>query len=185
MRLLTGLLAFNLGSNIALILLALWKGNNIVMIHFYALGAYTLIALLFSYWLDAGPARYVRLSIPLFLFIYFALLITGLEDLGRPNALTLTIMSILIALIALYTFVSSALEPAAIPFHRDARYWVSLGVFIYYSGNVFFFSGLSVIITTKIWHIHDTLAVIGNLLYIGAYLCLRKSPIYGSSPAPS
>ena len=66
---------------------------------------------------------------------------------------------------------SSSPEPAAIPFHRKVRYRVSFGAFIYYSGSVLIFSDLSDTISNEIWRIHNTKAVIGNMLYIGAFLC--------------
>ncbi len=145
-----------------------------VLFHLYAPIAYALLALLFSYWHEGRPARYMRLTIPLFIIAYLALLASGYEDLGLPNKYTLTMMSILIAVITLYTLLSISRGQSTIPIYWDERYWVSFGAFIYYSGNILVFSGIPQFITPSIWLIHNILAIVGNFFYLGAYLCLRK-----------
>ena len=174
MRLLTGLLALNIGSNFAQIVLTLWRGNNMIVFHLYPMIAYTLIAIMFSYWARGAAALYIRLTIPIFIIISLIPFFKGVEALEQPNKLALSLMSILVALITLYTLYMSSQNPMPIPFYHDARYWVSLGAFMYYSGSILVFAGIADLITKETWHIHNGLAVIGNMLYIGAYLEMRK-----------
>lgn len=174
MRLLTGLLAYNLANDIALAFLAMNRVNNMFLFHMYAPLAYGFIALLFSYWNEGRAARYMRLSIPAFIIIYFVLLALGYEDLRRPNKYTLSLLSVSIAVITLYTLYNTLRDHADYPIHQDERYWVSFGTLIYYSGNVLVFSGIPEYITSNLWSINSTLAIVGNILYFRAFLCLRR-----------
>lgn len=145
-----------------------------IVFHLYPMIAYALIAMIFSYWTKGVAALYIRLTIPILIFISLVPFLKGVEALGQPNKLALSLMSVLVALITLYTLYTSSQDSLPIPFYHDARYWVSLGAFIYYSGSILVFTGIADLITKEAWHIHNGLAVIGNTLYIGAYLETRK-----------
>jgi len=106
--------------------------------------------------------------------IYFVLLALGYEDLSRPNKYTLSLLSVSIAVITLYTLYSSRGEHADYPVHQDERFWVSFGTLIYYSGNVLVFGGIPEYITSELWLVNSVLAIAGSMLYFRAFLCLRK-----------
>lgn len=144
------------------------------LIHLYTLISYLLIALLFSYWHAARPARIMRLSIPLFFIIYVILFTLGYEELQLPSKYSLSIMSVLVAFIALYTIYATLGDQFDLPAYRNERFWVSFGAFINYPGNVLVYAAIPVFITLALWQIQWVLSIISNILYFGAYLCLRK-----------
>jgi len=174
LRILTALLFYNFTNNIALLLLALWGVNNMFLLHVYAPIAYTLLATLFSYWQQKRPALYMRISIPLFIIIYLILLTTGYENLRLPNKNTLSIMSLFTAIITLSTLFYASRTQPTLHIYNDERLWVSVGTFSNYALNVTIFSSIPTYITRQLWLIYSILAIIGNLLYLRAYLCLRK-----------
>ncbi|MFB0516694.1 MAG: hypothetical protein ACETWG_08820 [Candidatus Neomarinimicrobiota bacterium] len=174
MRLLTGLLFYGLLNDVALGVLALRHVNNMFLLHLYTLVSYLLLALLFAYWHQGRPARCMRLSILLFSAIYILLLGTGYEELQLPNKYSQSIRTVFIAFISLYTLYTIRRERADPPAHRDERFWVSLGAFISQSGNVLVYAAIPVFITHSLWQVHNALSIVGNILYFGAYLCLRR-----------
>jgi len=174
MKLLTGLILYGVLNSAALYLVAKSVGNNMPLFHIYTLFAYLFIALLFSLWHKKRMARLIRLSIPAFYIIYAILLGMGYEKLHLPNKYTLSIMGILVAVIALYTLYISLRDHTDFPVHRDERFWVSLGTFSSYSNNILVFSSIPLFITLPLWQIYSVLIIIGNILYIKGYLCLRK-----------
>ncbi len=145
-----------------------------VLFHLYLPLAYTLVAMLFSFWHEGRPARLMRLSIFLFLGIYLLLLVGGYENLQLPNKYSMSIMGVLVAFIALYTLYATLRDQFDLPAYRNERFWVSFGVFINHSVNVLVYAAIPVFITHALWQIHNVLAILGNILYFGAYLCLRK-----------
>jgi hypothetical protein len=174
MRLLTGLVLFGILIDIAVRALALRNHNNMALFHIYTLIAYGFVALMFSYWHTGRPSRLIRLSILLFYSSYAFLLGLGYENLMLPNKYSLSLMSVLISIISLYTLYSTLRSHADYSVYGDERFWVSLGAFFTYASNAFVFSGIPVYITHAIWQIHNVLVILGNMLYFIGFLCLRK-----------
>lgn len=174
MRLLTGLLFYGLINTVGLVILALWRGNNIVLLHFYTLISYLLVALIFSYWNIGRFALIIKLSIPLFFIMYAILVIFGYEDLTLPNEYSMSIRGVFIAFISLYTLYTTLRKHPDYPIYQDERFWVATGAFINYSGTVLVYAAIPVYITHALWQIHNTLAILANTLFFMGYLCLRK-----------
>lgn len=173
-RLLTGLLAYGVLSDVALYLLVLQSVNNMLLLHVYTIVSYLLLALLFSFWHEGKAGRIMRISIPLFVFYYFTLLALGYENLALPNKYSLTMRGMLVALISLYTLYSRQRYRATIPISEDERFWVSLGAFIVNSASIFVYAGIPGDITYTIWQIYMSLSILSNFVYFRAYLCMRN-----------
>jgi hypothetical protein len=174
LRILTGLLLYGALSNIALVLLAFIRGNNMVLLHFYTLVSFLLIVLLFSYWQQRRAARFMRLSIPIFFIIYILLSVLGYENFQTANKYSLSIQGVFIAFISLYTLYNTLRHHIDYPVYRDERFWVSFGVFFNHAGNVLVYAAIPIFITHALWQIHNVVVIVGNIFYFGAYLCLRK-----------
>ena len=174
LKLLTGLLLYGNINNLICYLVGKSVGNNMPVVHIYTLIAYLFVALLFSLWHKRRTAILIRLSIPAFYIIYVVLLLTGYEKLMLPNKYSLTIMGLLVAIISLYTLYMLLKDHTDFPVRKDERFWVSLGAFSNFSNNIFVFTGIPVFITLPLWYIYDVLVIIGNILFIMGYLCLRK-----------
>ena len=174
LRLLAGLLLYGLVNDIGLYLLAIWRGNNMVLIHICTLVSYIIIAQLFSYWHKGRITRYIRLSIPFVFLIYFLLLGLGYQNLQLPDKYTDSITSVLIGFMSLYTLYSAFREHTDFSVYKDQRFWVTFGIFFNYPGSLFAILAVPLFITHQLWQIHHIMVIIGNLLYLGGYLCLRK-----------
>ncbi len=179
MRLLTFLLLFGLLNSLALVFLALQNTNNMFLLHFYTLISYLFVALIFSYWLNHFPALIIRWSILAFFTLYLIMVFLGYEDLTLPNEFSRSVRSILIAIITLYTLYFNLKDHSDFPVYRDERFWISIGVFITYSGTALVYAAIPVYITYPLWLIHCVLVIIGNIAYFTGYLCLRRLTIFG------
>lgn len=174
MRLLTGLLICGFLVDVMLLRLALSSINNMFLLHLNTVVSYLLIALLFSYWHKGRIVRYIRLSIVLFFICYLFLFGLGYEDLQMPNKYSHTIRSVLVAFISLYTLFNTFQGSIKHPASEHARFWVSLGAFVSYSGSTFVFVAIPTYITYDVWTIRLILAVLSNLLFFKGYLCQRR-----------
>ena len=168
MKRFTVFLLFSTMSSIASIALAIRNIQNLFLFHIYALFAYSLLALVFSYWHKDKLRQYIRLSIPVYLALYLPLLMIGYEDINKPPLLCLLVISVLITLISLYTLFF-VLQGSAISAHRDERFWVSIATLLIFSSNVVIYSGIRGGITIDIWIIHNIFNAMGYLCYFGGY----------------
>ncbi len=98
----------------------------------------------------------------------------GYEQLMLPNKHSLAIMGLFIAIISLYTLYILLKDHSDFPVLKDERFWVSLGAFSNFSNNILVFTGIPQFITLPLWCIYDVSVIIGNILFIMGYLCLRK-----------
>ena len=169
LKLLTVVMLYFALNDLIMLALASRSVKNIFMIHGYVIIVYVFLAFLFSYWHQDKPKRLIRASVPAFIAFYLLLLATGRENLGIIPAISHSVMSISLTLIALYTLLSilKSREPSIT--YRDERFWVSIGVMVQFSGNVMIFSGVSGEITITLWTVHNFLFLIGYLCYLGAY----------------
>lgn len=174
MRLLTGLLLYGSLSNLSLLLLYLQSINNMFLFHLYTVVSYLLITLIFSCWHKSRVARYMRFSTVLFFICYVTFLELGYEDLQLPNKYSQTIAGVLVAIISLYTLSVAFKGPINYPAFKDERFWVSVGVFINYSGGTFIYIAIPTNITYDVWTIWLILDIFSSLLYFKGYLCLRR-----------
>jgi len=168
MRLLTVFLLFSTMSSIACIALATMNIQNLFLTHIYALFAYPAMALVFSYWHKDKLRQYIRLSIPAYLTFYLLLLMIGYEDINKPASLGLSVMSVLITLVSLYTLFL-ILQDSAISALRDERFWVSIATLLIFSNSAVIYSGIRSEITIDIWIIHNIFNAVGYLCYFGSY----------------
>ncbi len=176
MRLLTVFLLYSTMSNIASIALATRNVQNLFLFHIYALFTYSAMALVFSYWHKDKLRQYIRLSIPVYLTFYLLLLIIGYEDINKQASLGLSVMSVLITIVSLYTLLF-ILQDSTISTHRDERFWVSIATLFIFSINAVIYSGIRSEITIDIWIIHNIFNAIGYLCYFGGYQWTRTHTI--------
>jgi hypothetical protein len=170
MRILLVFFAVSLLIEVIVDLLALYKINNLWLFHISTLLEYTLLILVFSYWQKKDILKLsLRLSIPLFLLIWFAAKLF-LESFNQFDNFTSSMAGVILVVVSSYTLYDLSKENS-VSLSRDPRFWVGSAVLIYYTGNLMLFA-LSNIIT--IWAIHSILNIIANLIYSGGFLCLRR-----------
>lgn len=169
------LLSFAVGTVEEIITVSLFlQHRNIYWIyHLYAPIQYSLIVLVFSYWMDNRRLRTIALySIPVFWVISLILTLT-VEGLSHLNNISISISYSAYILIASYIlYVIQKKDKGSI--RRDPRFWIasallfssacSLGYFAF-NGIIFKYS------MREIWAIHNLSNVIGNTLYGVGFLC--------------
>lgn len=172
MRLLTVLLLFVALIDIFTLILALRSINNIFLFHAIIIIFYPILALLFSYWHSRRTKRLLRWSIPIFIAAVLLLFVLGYETLEMPPSYSLSVMSIMLAIISLYTLFT-LIRDGGTPIYSDERFWVSLGVFMSYASTAFIYSGIMGGITDDIWIAHNMIHTIGNLCYLAGFLWMQ------------
>ena len=171
LRILTILLLFSVLTGTLSIVLGMRGIRNIFIVHLYLLIAYPLLIFLFGAWHSNKTQTYMRLTIPTFGLSYILFQTVGPEDFQNPPAYSLTIMSILVTVIALYTMYSILKHPPqSIPIYRDQRLWISVGALIYYSSNTLVYSSILPAIVPDVWAIHNILEAIGNTCFLGGFI---------------
>lgn len=172
MRLLTVLLLYTTLSDIFSVTLALRPTSNIFLFHAGIMVFYPILALLFSYWHSRRPKRLLRWSIPIFIAAVLLLFVLGYETLDMPPVYSLGVMSILLAIISLYTLYT-LMQSNSTPVYRDERLWVSLGVFVSFVSTTFIYSGIVGGVTIDIWIAHNMIHTIGNFCYLAGFLWMQ------------
>ncbi len=176
MRLLTLFISYFFLINIVGVTLAAMNLRNLFLIHIDTLLTYSALALIFSCWYSGKLRQYIRLSIPAFIAFYLLLLRIGYENFNLPTSFSMTVRSVILAFISLYTLFCVFRE-SIIEAYRDERFWISLGTLFAFSSNAIIYSGVSSGITIDIWIVHNIFIAIGYLCYFGGYQWTRTHTI--------
>ncbi len=176
MRLLTLFILYSALSTIVSIALATRNIQNLFLLHIYTLLAYSALALIFSYWHRDKLRQYIRLSIPAYVVFYLLLLRFGYENLSMPASFSLSVISVLLTLVSLYTLFSVIRDSTIFSYH-DERFWVSVGTLFIFTTTAVIYSGVSSGITIDVWIIHNILCTTGYLCYFGGYQWTRTHTI--------
>ena len=170
MRILFLYLIISILVDIVSLLLALADINNMVLFHVYTLLEYSFLIIVFSCWQKNNAlAKALRISIPVFVLISMGAKIF-LEDPLRYDNFSSSFESSILATVSAYTLLKLVGENLESLFTMP-RFWVSLAVLIYFTGNLFTFALGSVIFT---WTVQHTLGIIANLCYAGGFLSQRR-----------
>lgn len=180
MRVFILLLLYTVASNAVTLLLAYLSIQNIFVFHVGLVVMYPLFTITFSYWHHGLVKQIVRWTIPGFLVMFLALKVLGVEELTAPPSFSLSVMSILLIIISLFTLLRCLQEPAKHLIHQDERFWIALGTFISYGATAFIYAGIQRGITIDIWPIHNILHMVGNICYLAGYIWMRTRVISSS-----
>ncbi len=152
--------------------------NNLWMIQWYHLVNVCIIVIILSRW-----QRYISIAAffrwSLFIFVLFWTIAKfTFEPLAGDDQYTYTTASVLVlifAILTLFRFIQGE-EPN---FFSDPRFWITCGIFFYFTGNFILFSVfkwftfLPFIEAVPIWNIHWGLNIAVNLIYFRAFLLVR------------
>ncbi|MFQ5605077.1 MAG: hypothetical protein ACE5HS_17575 [bacterium] len=156
--------------------LILFKAPNIWLYHFYTLGEYCFLVLIFSSWQkNVVFKKVLRLSILMFAVIWIIAKIF-FEKFDQPDNYTASLECVFLVGIAALTMYEVHRESMKSLF-RDERFWVASAVLIYFTGNLLSFA-LSNLIGNWSFH-HSLLNIISNLFYAGGFVCFHHRLNYG------
>ena len=170
LKILLGLFVVVVGADAVSIYMIIRQQSNIQVLHIYTLLEYSFLIIVFSYW-QKSPSlrRYLLISIPLFALLGISAKIF-LEAPTQFDNFTSSVEGAVLVGVSAYTLYGLILEDLG-SLYREPRFWVSVAVLVYFSGNLVAFSLRPVIF---IGVIHSILNIISNLCYTGGFLSLRR-----------
>jgi len=147
--------------------------NNLWAIHIWTLIEYGFLVYVFSYWhKNKAFRRLLRWSIPVFVMIWVAAKLGGIEDMTHFQNYTRSVGSMILT-VASVIILYSLSESVGASIHKSYQFWVSLAVLIYFAGNIILFSASNIVLVGSLFFMHSVLNIIANLMYAGGFLCLR------------
>ncbi|MEE9464049.1 MAG: hypothetical protein V3W14_00560, partial [Candidatus Neomarinimicrobiota bacterium] len=162
-------------SNVASIVTAQLGIHNLFLFTTYAVVAFPAVAVIYSYWMSKRYQQYLIYRIvPVHFSLNILILSLGQAYVEAPEAVSLAFTSLLLVVLSFYILLSLLRNPPPHPAYRDERFWVALGIFVYYTGNAFVYAGVLSGITIEIWRIHNLLNFGAFLCYIIGYLCIPR-----------
>ncbi len=160
------------------------KLSNLSLLNTFLLVEYACLAVVFSMWQpNKMLKRLLRTSIGLMLGAWLILWLGG-ASLGKLSHQFSVIVSIIFIAVSTYTLHHLTVQSAAPSLHVPA-FWISVGVLIYFAGNVLLFGATNLFVDAaliaKVWWLHTILSIIANVFYCGGYLSQRRLKVCGSS----
>lgn len=166
--------------NAAMVFVALNKMTNLWLMHLYTPVQFGLLMWLFSHWQSPSLRRIFLLSIPAFGGIW---LITMLlfESFNHFNSYTRPFEALILLLVSSFTLLSITRENFDSLF-RLPSFWISSGTLIYFAGMIVLYAVSNVLLEHSVdtlrilWvPIQSTVALLTNLLFMGAFLCRPRT----------
>ena len=179
-------LVFFFFTTIALIteLATLWMAlrgiTNLWVLQFYNLSELLLMLVVFSAWQKRKALRTSYWWAGAFFAVFWvAAKWAGLESFSRPAHYTHTVSSAILVVIATLTLLD-VIRGEDVELLRDMRFWVASGALLYFAGNIMLFllSGRIAILgindAMTVYSIHWIIDSVANVLYAGAFLCMKR-----------
>lgn len=144
--------------------------NNLWALHVWSLVEYCFLAYVFSYWQKNNTfRRLLRWSIPVFIIMWLVAKLISMEVMTQFHNYTRSIGSMILIVVSVTTLYRLS-ESEGI--FRLYQFWISLGVLIYFAGNIIWFSVNNIVLVGSLLFMHSIVNIIANLLYTGGFLCL-------------
>ena len=171
---------------ISTFLLAQRKINNLWILHIYALIEYIILILVFASWQKERPLLRRLLYGSIWIYTLFWILskyqLERFESIDQythsVSALVFVALSVLTLLDQVRT--EESFVPSTVPLYGTFRFWVTVGVLIFFSGNTLLF-GLGNVIgalafkdAVAVWTFHWWLNITANICYAIGFLCLKR-----------
>jgi hypothetical protein len=152
-------------------IVAAWQGTNLFILSIDTLLEFTLLAWVYRRALaPSTTSRWLGAVV-----VVFALgsLLTYLQPASfiRFNTLQRFVESLLVLSLTIQYFIKVIRELVIIRLERDPMFWVSVGLLVYFSSNVFIFISSNYVVqrsealSMKLWIIHAILYMVLNSFY--------------------
>ena len=151
--------------------MAAWQGSNLVILSVDTLLEFVLLA--WVYHRALAPSASSRWLGGVVVVFALGSLLSYLEPTGfiRFNTVQRFIESLLVLLLVIQYFIKVIRELVIIRLERDPMFWVSVGLLLYFCGNVFIFISSNYVVQrsealgVKLWAIHAILYMVLNGFY--------------------
>ncbi len=158
--------------------LAINNIRNLWLFHIYTVFEYGFWIYFFSFLLKNELVRSIlRISIPIFILFWFSVKLLW-EEWFFFNTVTRPLNSLILIMVSLYTLHQFNKENIYSLF-REPRFWIIVGVLVYFSGNILLFSMTNIVLESHpgVWLLHSILNILANLCFTRGLLCTR--PVKG------
>ena len=176
LRILTGLILFNVIETAFEWLFASFSIRNLWMSHVNTLVEFVLIMVLYSFWLRTP---FIRRILPLCFIMFVSIWIVSkftFEPFTQLDSWTATISKFIQIFFSVVILVD-VVKGVDIVWTNDHRFWVTAGIVIYSAGSMFMFALFNKMLVLSpdylkvVWSLNWVLLILSNLLYIRGYLC--------------
>jgi len=123
------------------------------------------------------PVIFLTICLSLFVVIN-AIVIQGIDHFNSYSRITGSAFLIILPLLYFYELFTRV---TIISIEKDFMFWISIAIFVYFSGTLFLFIlfqnnnfGLTKEINSQIWIVNSFLNILQNILFGIAILCRRK-----------
>lgn len=154
--------------------LAINSVRNLWLFHIYTVFEYGFLIYFFSFLQKNELVRsFFRISIPIFILFWLNVKLLW-EDWFFFNTVTRPLNALILILVSTITLHQFNKENINHLF-REPRFWMIVGVLVYFSGNILLFSMTNIVLEGRpdIWLIHSILNIIANLCFTRGFLCTR------------
>jgi hypothetical protein len=167
-----GLLIFTVCTELYSLYALILKSNPFWIQHLYTPVEYAAVGFIFSRWFDNKYlSRAILISIPIF-WIICVISVYTFEDLTRTNGFTAMLACSVFLVSAGYSMISLIKKDIG-DIHKNNRFWIIGGLFIYSSTSLLYFAFSDFITTYYPWLIHNICNVTVNIMYGVGFLCLK------------
>jgi len=156
--------------------------HNLWLLQWYNIIEYGSLILLFAAWQKNAIIRKSLIwSNAVFLVLWVWFKVTGIEKLTDPAEYTHTISSVTLVIASMIALVDLMKEETS-SIYREARFWISSSVLIYFAGNIILFlfstslSALNLQAFSRFGTLHWGIDIACNFMYAIAFLCFPKNP---------
>lgn len=164
---------------LSLYLILSYEGNNLWLSHLVTLLQYVVLAWILAQWQSQeGKRRGILISIWVFIGLWLAAKLT-VEGFNQYDNYTATLSGAMLVVIAAQTL--QQLNYGNLKnFFRNSRFWISLGVLVYFSGTLIFLALINEIVRLSssaillAWSIQWLITVVSNILYAEGIICQRR-----------
>ncbi len=153
--------------------------HNLWVLQIYSVVLFILLTRYFAALQPVDSARrIVSWSILPFALFWIYVKWSGLEGFTDQPKYTHTAVCAILTMLASVTMYMLVVRQETLPLWKDARFWATAGVLLYFAGNIALFlmsdriAALSVADAVKVWTLHWSMDIVSNILYTVSFLCL-------------
>lgn len=174
------LVANTLIQGLALLLAEIWKVNNMPVYHVYLILEFNLLFGIYYYGIFKGEKRSIWKMVAVASLLIFAVNGLWIESFTSFPSYLRSLEALLATSLAVAYFIKKLSVTDTKPLFSDPAFWMSTGVFIYYTTNLLLFMYGQVLqnqpeVFRHTWIIHGYLNILLYTLYTFAMLCRKKT----------
>ncbi|MDZ4756526.1 MAG: hypothetical protein SGJ10_00120 [Bacteroidota bacterium] len=155
--------------------------NNMPLLHIFTIIEFFLFATIYYIYFSNHQLAKRMIAISSFLFLLSAVLdATYFNGFWRSNTISHSVESIILVMFSLLYFFSFFKEISEEEVWKKSMFWLSSGVVIYFSINIFLFMLANYLLKKNYnlvdqgYNMHAFINIFVNIIFAISFICLRK-----------